>query len=170
MPWLMIDSPDAAWTKQQLTEHLALIAHLLQANAFKPATPFIKQSQISWIALIGAVSDLVRQALVAGKRIDFTEEVNSDDERQDITSLLDSMRQSAYVSSDNNLARPNLTIIFPNLNYVYGVGTGYFPNGLFFRCTYENELTFFVGRDRIFFHRHLMRAFMEARCYLLSLP
>ena len=170
MPWIMIDYPEAAWSKQQLTEHLKQTTHLLQSKVFRPSALFTRQSQTRWIELIRAISDLTRQAALAGKRIDFTEEVNTHDKRQDITTLLDSMRQSAYIIKSSIPVQANLTIIAPALNYFYGVGTGYFANGLFFSCQYENELTFFIGRQRIYFYRHLMRAFIEARAYLLSLP
>jgi hypothetical protein len=120
--------------------------------------------------LIRAVGDLVRQASLAGKRIDFTEEVGTQGNQQDITSLLESMRQSAYIVRTDTSARRQLTIISPAFNHFYGIGTGHFANGLFFSCTYKDELTFFIGCDRIYFYRHLMRAFIEARHYLQSLP
>ncbi|UFH54865.1 hypothetical protein [Spirosoma sp. KNUC1025] len=165
----MIDYPDAAWTKQQLTERLALTTRLLQSEDFEPAAPFTSQSQTQWIHVICAISDLVRQASLAGKRIDFTQDVNIDDEGQDITSLLDSMRRSAYIVRSSMPSQLNLTILSPNLNHFYGAGAGHFSNGLLFACEYDNEMAFFIGRDRVFFYRHLMRAFMEARYYLLSL-
>lgn len=77
MPLMMIDYPDAAWNKQQLSDHLACIGHQLQSPVFKRSTPFTRLSQVCWIELIRAVGDLVRQSLQAGKRIDFTEEVGT---------------------------------------------------------------------------------------------
>ena len=166
----MIDYPDAVWNKQQLTEHLTHTANLFQSKVFKLNTPFTQQSLVRWIELIRAVSDLVRQTLLTGKRIGFTDEVNSLDEQQDITSLLNSMRLSAYIVRPTTPAQHKLTIITPAFNYLYGTGRGHFANGVFFSCRYENELTFFIGQDRIYFYRHLTRAFMEARHYLQSLP
>ncbi|GAB2559737.1 hypothetical protein [Spirosoma areae] len=162
----MIDFPDAAWNKQQLTQHLTHITQLLRADVFRRTSPFTNQTQAHWIELIRSVSDLVRQALRAGRRIDFTEDVGTQGKPQDITSLLDSMRRSAYVVGLGT--QPGLTIISPALNHFYGMGMGYFANGLFFRCEHENELAFFIGRDRIYFYRHLVRAFVQAGQYLTS--
>lgn len=166
----MIDYPDAPWTKPQLLERLSRIACLLHADSFKPSMPFTRQSQFRWIELIRAVSDLVRQAALAGRRICFTDEVSNRDEHQDITSLLDAMRQSAHVVGARTTAQQNLTFISPTLNHVNGVASGHFANGLSFACPHKNERAFFIGRDRIYFYRHLMRAYLEAGQYLVSSP
>ncbi|WP_461093942.1 hypothetical protein [Spirosoma gilvum] len=166
----MNDYPDALWTQQQLTDHLSQISQLLQSQDFTSGSPFTQQSQVCWIKLIRAVSDLVRQASLAGKRINFIDEVSAHDPSQDITTLLDVMRQSAFVLRADALNQPDLKILSPALNQFNGVGSGHFPNGLFFTCSHRNERAFFIGRDRIYFYRHLMRAYMEAGRYLMSLP
>lgn len=165
----MIDYPDAPWTKPQLMERLEWIAHLLESKVFKPRMPFTYQSQLRWIELIRAVSDVVRQAALAGRRISFTDEVSAQGNNQDITSLLDAMRQSAHVVEAFSTAQQKVMVVSPALNYVNGVGWGYFANGLFFACPHLNEQAFFIGRDRIYFYRHLIRAYLEAGQYLLSL-
>jgi hypothetical protein len=170
MPSIMIDYPDAVWNKQQLSEQLARIAHLFQSHVFKKSTPFTQHSQGRWIELIRSISDLVRQALMAGKRIDFSVDASNQHECRDITNLLDAMRPSAYVLKPKSADQAGLTILSPAFNHVYGTGMGHFANGLFFSCKYRNELTFFIGQDRIYFYRHLMRAYMEAKHYLQSLP
>ncbi len=166
----MIDFADAAWNKKQFAEHHTHITRLLQSPVFTKSAPFSYQSQACWIELIRAISELVELALRAGKRIDFTEEVGTQDEPQDITSLLQSMCQSAYVFRPHTPVHPGLLILSPMLNHVYGMGNGYFTNGLGFHCEHDDELAFFVGRDRIYFYRHLIRAFIDASHYLQSLP
>ncbi len=166
----MIDYPDTAWTKPQLFDKLGKITHLLASRVFTPSTPFTRQSQTRWFELIRAVSDLVRQAALAGQRIDFTEEVSTQGEARDITSLLDRMRHSAFLVCSTTPAQSGLMLLSPTLNYVAGIGTGQFANGLFFTCPHPNELAFFMGQDRIYFYRHLMRAYLEAGCYLIARP
>lgn len=167
---MIMTYPDAVWTKLELTDQLAQLAHLFESKVFKSAMPFTRQSQIRWIELIGAVSDLVRQASLAGRRITFTDEVSTQNDTQDITNLLDVMRHSAYVVGAITPAQRSLLFITPTLNYFGGVGSGYFANGLFFMCPHKNEQAFFIGRDRVYLYRHLMRAYVEAGRYLTSLP
>lgn len=165
----MIDYSDKIWTKPQLIAHLENVAHLFQAETFLPTMPFTRQSQISWFELIRGVSDLVRQAERVGKRICFTDEVSPQHRHQDITSLLDVMRQSTHVVGPLSPNQQHLSFISPLLNQVNGVGSGQFANGLFFVCPHANEQAFFIGQDRIYFYRHLMRAYLEAGQYLILL-
>jgi len=74
------------------------------------------------------------------------------------------MRMSAYVIRTDKA----VTIITPTINHFYGAGTGQFANGLEFNCEYEQEMAFFIGTDRVYFYRHLLRAFLEARRYLIK--
>ncbi|MCK8495619.1 hypothetical protein M0L20_27385 [Spirosoma sp. RP8] len=166
----MIKYPSAVWTEPQLIAHLEVMARLFQSKLFQPSVPFTHQSKIGWIELIRGVSDLVRQAELRGKRICFTDEVGTPNQHQDITSLLDVMRNSAHVVEPLSPDQQHLTFISPLLNCVNGVGSGHFANGLFFICPYPNERAFFIGQDRIYFYRHLMRAYLEAGQYLLFLP
>jgi hypothetical protein len=170
MSSIMIDYPDAVWNKQQLSDHLTCLSHLFQSKVFKKSTSFTYQSQIQWIELIYSVSDLVKQALMTGRRIDFGVDMSNQHEHWDITNLLDTMRQSAYLIKPTSDDQPGLTVISPSFNHVYGNGIGYFAKGLYFSCKFKNELTFFIGHNRIYFYRHLMRAYREAKHYLQSLP
>jgi hypothetical protein len=165
----MIDYPDAVWTRPQQIDKLNKIANLFVSKVFKSSTPFTRQSQAHWLELIRLVSDLVRQSSLTGHRISFTEEVSIQDEARDITSLLDMMRQSAHLVSSVTAAQRDLLFLSPQLNYVAGAGVGQFANGLFFSCPHGDELSFYIGHDRIYFYRHLMRAYLEASRHLASL-
>ncbi|WP_461101400.1 hypothetical protein [Spirosoma koreense] len=165
----MIDYPHAAWTKPQLIEQLETIAHLFVSKVFKPSAPFSRQSQLHWFRLIRSVSDLLRQSAQAGLRINFTQEVSASGE--DISALLDRMRQESFlITTTSPFQQRDLLILAPHLNYVSGQCSGRFTNGLWYCCPHPHELAFFIGQDRIYFFRHLMRAYLEAGCYLISLP
>ncbi|NDU99319.1 hypothetical protein [Spirosoma terrae] len=163
----MIDSSDRLWSKPQLMEHLEQVALLFESKIFQSSGPITLQSQLIWIELIRGVSDLVQQSALAGKRICFTDEVSPLDQHQDITDLLDAMRQSAHIVGPLSPAQEQFTFISPALNQVNGIGWGHFANGLFFACPHPNERAFFIGRDRVYFYRHLMRAYLEAGNHLL---
>jgi hypothetical protein len=158
--------PSKAWNKAQLKQHLNVIDHHLHEAAFNRNAPYTNLTQSLFIELLSLEGDLLQQSEQAGKRIDFLDEVGSNGKVQDITSLIYSMRQSVYNFNANRHTHENITVIVPDMNHFYGAGNGYFPNGLFFVCDHEDELAFFVGQDRIYFYRHLVRAFNEARTYL----
>lgn len=170
MSQAMIDYPDTVWTQLQRLDRLTHLAHLVQSKVFRHGMPFTRQSQARWLELILAVSDLVRQASLAGKRISFTEEVSAHNDCQDITSLLDAMRQGAFAVRAITPAQDILTFLSPLFNHVDGTGSGQFANGLLFNCPHANDQAFFIGQNRVYFHRHLLRAYLEASRYLMSLP
>ena len=155
----MTDYPDTIWTQLQRLDRLAHLAHLLQSNVFRHGMPFTQRSQDYWLELIQAVSDLVRQASLAGKRISFTEEVSTHHDEQDITSLLDTMRQHAFTVRAITPSQEFLTFVTPHFNHVDGISSGQFANGLPFNCPHANDQAFFIGQDRIYFYRHLLRAY-----------
>lgn len=89
-----------------------------------------------------ASSVIVRQALWAGRRIAFTEEVRALGPAQDITSLLEKMRQRANMVGSDSLTDYTL-LLNPALNLRYGRNVGYFRNGLFFSYFHPHELALF---------------------------
>ena len=158
------------WTSAQLTTNLLQLEQLLHHDCFQRAASFSSLTRTLFIELLGLEDQLLQQAQRAGKRIDFIEEVGTNGRIEDISSLVHHMSQSVYDFEPEAASNtPNRQIITPYLNHFYGAGVGYFTNGLFFTCPYEDELTFFVGRNRVFFYRHLVRAFNEARSYFKSI-
>ena len=107
------------------------------------------------------------QAQLAGRRIDFLDEVGTNGRIEDITSLITGMcRHLDDMDQGINEPAPDRQTIPSVIRHFFGAGVGYFPDGLFFSCPYEDDLTFFIGRNRIFFTRHMVRAFAEAKSYL----
>ena len=162
----MIPNSVDAWTPKQLSEHLTVIDQMLHQHVFNRTAAFTNVTRTLFVGLIPLLGDLLQQSEQAGKRIDFLDEVGTNGKIQDITSLLAAMRRSLYNFAGSVSKDPGLTIVDPAINHFYGAGVGYFANGLFFRCDHDDELAFFVGYDRVFFFRHLVRAFNEAKMYL----
>lgn len=156
-----------SWTPTQLNSHLNHLEQCLQNDCFKRDALFTDLTQSLFSRLIIDVDDLLQQAQRAGKRIDFLDEVGTNGRIEDITSLIHSIRQAvSTVDKPTQTSTPNQEVDGPVINHFYGAGVGYFANGLFFTCSHEDELAFFVDRNRIYFHRHLVRAFGEAKTYL----
>ncbi|GAB3886460.1 hypothetical protein [Spirosoma agri] len=158
--------PNKAWTKAQLDQNLMAIDQHVHEPAFNRDVAYTTKTQSLFIELVNLESDLLEQAEQAGKRVDFFDEVGTNGKIQDITSLIYAMRQSVNTINANQNTPETNTAVVPVINHFYGAGNGYFPNGLFFRCDHDDDLAFFVGQDRIYFHRHLVRAFTEAKAYL----
>ncbi|OIN57402.1 hypothetical protein [Arsenicibacter rosenii] len=159
------------WTRGQLDKEIARIELLLNDPCFRRDATFDDATQSNFINLIFLEDALLRQAERAGKRIDFMDEVGTNGRIEDITSLITIMSRHIYEFNKKDGGGGTLSdgkIISPHINHFYGAGVGYFPNGLFFSCIHEDDLAFFVGSSRIFFSRHLVRAFEEAKSYLQS--
>lgn len=160
------------WNRTQLNVNLNQLEHYLDHPCFRRDAIFTELTQSMFVKLVLLESALLEQAQQAGKRIDFLDEVGTNGRIEDITSLLGSISQSLYTFDSASISKDShatITIIRPEFNHFYGAGMGYFANGLFFSCAHEDELAFFVGRNRIYFYRHLRRAFDQAKGYLLSI-
>lgn len=155
------------WTRHQLNANLDQVEQLLNQPCFRRDAAFTSLTQSLFIDLILFEEKVLQQAEQAGRRIDFSDEVGTNGRVEDITSLIHIMSQSVYDFSKKSTGRIAETqILTPFINHFYGAGVGYFSNGLFFACEHDDELAFFVDRNRVFFYRHLTRAFDEAKRYL----
>ncbi|MBD2699988.1 hypothetical protein IC229_05035 [Spirosoma sp. BT702] len=159
------------WTKSQLSSNLNKIEQYLHNACFKRQASFSTLTQSLFIELIRLENELLHQSELTGKRIEFLDEVGTNGRIEDITSLIHNMSQSVHDFDKNAemASSKEEKIITPHINHFYGAGVGYFANGLFFTCDHEDELAFFVDRNRIFFYRHMVRAYEEAKGYLQSL-
>ena len=161
-----MENSTGTWTRGELNKNLDQIEQLLNQTCFKRDAIYTSLTQSSFIKLINLEAKLLRQAQQAGKRIDFLDEVGTNGRIEDITSLITMMSQFAFDFDKQTDNIRQEKILTPDINHFYGAGVGYFSNGLFFSCNHDDELAFFVGRNRIFFYRHLVRAFDEAKTYL----
>ncbi|QKZ12731.1 hypothetical protein [Spirosoma sp. KUDC1026] len=158
------------WTKSQLEAKLIQLDHLLNQNCFTRDALYEPATEAALIAILRLEEALLNQTELAGKRIDFLDEVGTNGRIEDITSLLQVINRHLYDftgSTGANAEYKWLRVITPQINHFYGAGWGYFhSNGVVFSCSHEDELAFFVGPYRVFFFRHLVRAYQEARLYL----
>lgn len=166
-----MNNPDETWSRTQLDTNLSVLDQYLTHPCFKRGAIFTDLTQSLFVKLVLLEDKLLEQAEKAGHRIDFLDEVGTNGRIEDVTSLLHNCQPLLYnfdAASGRKANPEGLTILAIDLNHFYGSGVGHFANGLFFRCDHDDELAFFVGRNRILFYRHLVRAFNEAKAYLLS--
>lgn len=166
---IQMENSTRVWTKEELIRNIDRIEQVLNQACFKRDATYTSLTQSSFIKLIGLEKELLEQTQQAGKRIDFLDEVGTNGRIEDITSLVTGMSQ--LIDNFDQVQRDRIheePVFASQINHFYGAGVGYFSNGLFFICNYEDELAFFVGSSRILFYRHLVRAFDEAKSYLQS--
>ncbi|MFC5412195.1 hypothetical protein ACFPMF_22915 [Larkinella bovis] len=110
--------------------------------------------------MIVLLDDMLAKSEQAGNRIGFTEQVGVNGKEQDITSLVKWMRENMVgknVGSDPGINQ--------RLNRYKNAGAGYFANGAFFSCDYEDEIAFFLDDQRIYLNRHIHRAILEVQAH-----
>lgn len=136
---------------------------LLGSDVFDRNRPDDGACEQAFAEVIRLLDDLLRQSEAAGRRIDFINEVGVHGRLQDITSLVSHLHASL-------LPKPGASAPFAanQFNCYYDAGNGYFANGVFFSADHDNEVSFFVGDQRIYLNRHIKRAVKEAEYWLTS--
>lgn len=137
---------------------LTQIHGLIGSPLFAPGSPEESPWRLTFIELITLVNDVLHQAQLENKRVDFQEGVGVHGKVQDITSLVEWLyRHLPELADDKPGQLPG-----NRLNRYFNQGTGYFANGAFFTSEYEHELAFFVDDQRIYLHQQIGRAVAEA--------
>lgn len=144
--------------------HLNRLHQLLGSDVFDRNRPDDGTCERAFAEVVRLTDDLLQQADVAGRRVDFTKEVGVHGKIQDITSLVNSLRHSLVPGLG---AAPFAANRF---NCYHDAGNGYFANGAFFKADYDNEVAFFVDDQRIYLNRHIKRAVQKAEVYLANPP
>lgn len=153
--------------KSEIESSIAQIEKLLsEANLANPDIPTeSKQADFTWLMI--NLRDLLAKTEKFTGRIDFTDDVipmweGKKAEVKDATSLIKCFRDAmCHRDSFRNLicTRASLTLG----SVTYGAGINRFGDFEIPTCDYEDELMFICGPQRIYFKRHIVRSFNEAR-------
>jgi len=149
--------------KEDIKKSIKSIEDLL-ATRIVETPPY---NAVSW-AVVSRLSVLVRDLVeksdaLAGKRVDFTDDVIVRGRVRDAASLITFMRDAlCHIESDNHLLSPTteLTLIAafgkakPNRSHPSGADIP--------PADYDDDIAFIFGVQRIYFRRHLLRAFRES--------
>lgn len=147
------------YSSDQLTERLNRVRTLLDSPEFFQKSDETSLWRPVFAEMITAVNELLSQAQQQNHRIDFLKGVGVHGKVQDITSLVSWINQRL----------PEVTTDLPGqlvdnrLNRYFGQGSGYFANGSFFSCDYDDEVAFFLDDQRIYLNQQIRRAVDEVQ-------
>jgi hypothetical protein len=152
---------------QEIQNDVERIKTLLSSGIFLDANQQHPLRQSAFIELMICLNDLLAKAKNEAQRVSFTDDVNP--EVGDITDLVALIRNAAcHIPSrtrhvDNFGNRLLLMTVYGRFPHAF------VANGVDLGCDYEDDLAFFYGNEKIYFTRHIVRAFTEVRAKLLLL-
>ncbi|MBN2233640.1 MAG: hypothetical protein JW706_00705 [Opitutales bacterium] len=113
------------------------------------------------------IRDLVAKSqILAKKKISFTDDVIIEAPVNDVSSLVKFMRNAmCHVDTDLHLLDAG---VYFSMEIVRGKATSHQMSGRSFGSDYADDVAFLIGPQRIYYRRHLIRAFDEAVANLES--
>jgi hypothetical protein len=107
------------------------------------------------------VRDLVAKSeTYAKKPIVFTDDVIIKGRVKDVATLITFMRDAVcHIESDRHMAAENM---YSSGHVMFGKKELYKIEGIELGCEYADDIAFSIGPQRMYFERHLLRAFREA--------
>jgi hypothetical protein len=131
----------------------------------------------AFVSILIQLRHLMALAEKYGKRIDFADDVvpshvGTKSEVADVTGLIRYVRDAiCHPESDKHyLVRDHIQMTFTTFygKQIHGLIAG--PDGpIGLTSDYEDDIAFFYGPQRIYFHRHIIRALKEAKDYLMPI-
>lgn len=146
-----------------------IVAGMLEDPAVSTAT---KNADFTWLML--NLRDLLAKTEKYSRRVSFSDDVipmwlGKKAEVSDVTGLVKCFRDAmCHRDSFRNLVETNAVISLGTITYgafvVIKLGDFETP-----KCDYPDELMFFCGPQRIYFRRHIVRAFDTAKERILPI-
>ena len=142
----------------QSSRHVKALAHTDVLKRFA-ANDAMHGAIVTRVVIL--TRDMVaRSERVAGKAITFKDDMTISGRVKDVASLITFFRDAlCHIESDRNMASD---LIYVSLNVVFGKGIAANIGGFKMARDYADDVAFFVGRQRLYLHRHLLRAYGEA--------
>lgn len=154
------------YTKSEIIADISRIDTLVNTGIFEPnnaSNPFTNSAFIETIILL---RDLVAKCKKFSTRINFTDDVIISSNVSDVTDLIVFIRNAVcHIDSDNNNIENNRI----TCSRIYGKGTPIVINGKGITSDYDDDVCYIFGEQKIYWRRHIIRAFGEARKRLLPL-
>ncbi|MEW5805172.1 MAG: hypothetical protein AB1721_00350 [Patescibacteria group bacterium] len=135
---------------------LARINALLNSRVIESDSLF---AESAFIEILIRLHDLLQLCDSSGKRITFTDDVDTQNGVNDVTDLVSKLRNAAcHVRSGNRRIDTN--------TFVFNRFIGRVPNGIrmgevVMGCNYKDDIAFYYGPYRIYLNRHIKRLINE---------
>lgn len=155
-----------SFSKSEIESSLNRIDAILGANIFdieNKKHPLVKSA---FIELLICLCDLMHKAEKFASRISFDEDVIKTENINDITDVVEYVRDAlCHRDSENHyLEAGDKKAPF---NIIYGKGSVLTLFGYVQESYYSDDVCFFYGSQKIYLHRHILPAVEEARSKLL---
>jgi len=156
------------FTKTEIQSSIGRIEELLNCGILNPENrdnPLVKSA---FIELLICLRDLMYKSEKYAKRIDFEDGVVKSDTVKDVSDSIKYVRDAlCHLDSDKHyLEKGNIKATYM---VAYGKANLLVIGGVTLRSDYEDDVCFFFGTQKIYFKRHIIKAFEEAKNRLLPL-
>ena len=147
--------------KQDCKDDIDRINELLSSGIFGPNYRRHPLQRSAFIELMICLRDLMHKTEKYSKRIAFTDDVLTNEYVKDVTDAIRAVRDACcHIDSYKRLFddcgnRGSLV--------AYGKCTLGTINDIELKSDYEDDIAFFFGKHRLYFKRHIVRAFNEAQ-------
>ena len=150
------------FSKSEIDDALNRIDKLLSCGIFNPQNSDNPLMRAAFIEALISLRDLMYKTEKFSSRIDFTDDIQVCEKIRDVSDLIKYVRDAlCHPDSDNHyIEEGNIKASF---NVAFGKGNLMKIGDLEQSSLYEDDICFFFGSKGIYFNRHIVRAYTEAK-------
>ncbi len=154
--------------QQDCESNIRKIEELLNCGIFEPKSSQNILRESAFINLMICLRDLLCKVEKYGQKISFTDDIMQSDYVTDVSDAVRAVRDSCcHIDSfkrhfDDRGNRGSFMVAFGKCNLMK-------IDDLELKSEYEDDVAVFYGRNRLYFKRHIVRSFNEARVQLLPM-
>jgi len=147
---------------QDCESNIRRISELLSCNIFEPANQGHILQSAAFIDLMICLRDLMYKTEKYARKINFEDDIIKNEYVNDVSDAIKAVRDACcHIDSfkrnfDENQNRGSFNVVYGKCNFMK-IGD------LELKNDYEDEIAVFYGKNRLYFKRHIVRAFNEAR-------
>ena len=154
--------------KTQIEQDICRIEELLRTEIFNTDNISNPLRRSAFTEMFIHLADLLKKCEIYSSRISFTDDVIITPEVKDITDLVINVRNAlCHISSNNHMIK-NTNLVITN-NVVRGKGILFKSGDIVVASDYDDDICYCFGNLKLYFKRHIIRAFREAKQELLPL-
>lgn len=154
--------------RQDCESNIHRISTLLSCRIFEPENSGHPLQQSAFIELMICLRDLLHKAEKYGSRVSFTDDILTNSYVTDVSDAVRAIRDACcHIDSfkrdfDANGNRGSYLVAYGKCNLAK-------INDLELKSDYEDDIAVFYGTNRLYFNRHIVRAFTDVQAVLAPL-
>ena len=155
-------------TTIEIVWNVRLIKQMVDCGVFSEDRDDDPLRRAAFTQVLIALRDLLAKCHNFGTRVDFTDDVIQTDAVRDVTDVVTHVRNAlCHVDSDNNtLPLGDEDEVFFNYRLYRHWAAELRATGLRLGSDYDDDIAYCFGEQRIYWERHVMRAFNDAKSRL----